>query len=371
MLETMLPSLSLEINDIYNDDIKSNTFTLESPGEIISVFNFDTNKLFIETNERFYGVGILENIINEKYNDLNSRFSDDAINISLNKIKKNNLANMEIYNISHYLESYDRLDNNWLLGYYIMTYMTNIQYSKFIKEITNNDLKMFILGNTKNNFVSGVYSYIQHNKINLTIDWLSYNSASINNANKNINRILKKKEIKPISKYDLKYNNITNLKMQVENKFNKVNIVFSNINPITNIKALILNIILCISILTKHGLCIVKIKSPHIWKDFYKSYIQLYSMFFYSVKIIKFPVCKNKKYFYEYFLLAHSKKKVIYEDELYKKLMVYYLSDDIKTIKYKIDDDTDIYTDIDKLQIKMIDDNINLKTLYNIIESLI
>ena len=51
--------------------------------------------------------------------------------------------------------------------------------------------------------------------------------------------------------------------------------------------------------------------------------------------------------------------------------MVYYLSDDIKTIKYKIDDDTDIYTDIDKLQIKMIDDNINLKTLYNIIESLI
>ena len=99
-------------------------------------------------------------------------------------------------------------------------------------------------------------------------------------------------------------------------------------------------------------------------------------MFFYSVKIIKFPVCKNKKYFYNYFLIAHSKKKIVDINVLYKKITLYYLTPELKIIKYNTDNsDTyikqDIYAMINEIQNKMINADIDIKILYNIIESIL
>jgi len=390
MTDSPSPDLQmLLINDIYNEYIKSNNIELEnyeSTLNIHEICNYTADKVSISTNDVFYRRGILENVINEKYNNINIKFNIDDLEISdsLNNeqqqkhlLKKVSMK-ADLYKISSYLESYEMLDYNWLLGYYIMKYMKESKNIKFIKEITNNDLKLLIIGNKKNTFISGLHNYIQHNKISISMDWLSYDDGTgfVSLADKNIKRILKKKNIKPVNDELFNYNNITNIKIQVENKFNNVNFIFNNVNPITNRKSLLLTILFCISILSKNGICLVKLISPHIWCDLYKSYIQLYSMFFYSVKIIKFPVCKNKKYFYNYFLIAHSKKKIVDINVLYKKITLYYLTPELKIIKYNTDNsDTyikqDIYALINEIQNKMINADIDIKILYNIIESIL
>lgn len=167
--------------------------------------------------------------------------------------------------------------------------------------------------------------------------------------------------------------NVINIRIQVENKFSNVNCIFNNMNPIKNEKSLILNILLCNFLLSKYGICIVKIKSPHVWCDIYRSYIQLYSMFFYSVNIIKFPVCIRNRYFYNYFILAHTKKKILNNNIIRENIISCYISSDKRIIKYNTinSENDDINSELKKTEKKMINEDINKQILYDIIETIL
>ena len=441
----MSDNLSLNImHSIYNDHIKSNNFEMNNiqlclcntnekdnckkdnckkdnckkdncKKDNYKKDNYKKDKLYIKTDDIFYKSGILENIISDKFNDINEIFND----YHFEKIQQisNTCVNKKAPKIIFdYLISYDRMDGIWLLGYYAMIH-ANEHNTKFTREITNNNTNVLIIGDPNNAFVSGVHCYLHYNKILSDMDWLSCSGIHNGKLRRDIYKLLKKKQIKLVGNNMFNYNNIANIKIQVENKFSITNVIFGNLNPVNNSKSLILNLIFSILILSKNGFCVTKIKSPHLWDDSYKSYMMIYSMFFYSVEIAKFPVCVNNKYFYNYFLIAHTKKKVINKNTLYKKLLNYFLCDEIQMINFDICDkyvlndnnsdnidilsnritsnqdtsnqdtsnqdtlnqDTlnqtklnkDIYKQINILQKNMINEKVDIQNLYNLIEFLI
>jgi hypothetical protein len=205
-------------------------------------------------------------------------------------------------------------DYNWLLGYFF-----NKQFNYLLKKNT----KCFFMGFNNYSFINGMkyFSTISNKSIyeTINIDWVGMDLNSQLFKNKKTEEIIDGFKSNDLSVYS----NLTQCKYIIENKFNKINLIINNIKPnINNNKTLISASILTLSILKKDGMLLTKILSPENWDGDFLHYILLFAMLFNSVKIFRYPICKNKYIFYKYYLICNNTKSISHNSIIYRKLIM-------------------------------------------------
>ena len=325
----------LKVYDIYNDFVKSNNIFFNTPIKNCdetecSTYDINTDDLFLYTDDTFYCNGILENIINQ-----------------INKTKSIN--HNEIF------DSDVILNHNWLLGYHILNYINSIN----ILPIEN--FNILLLGKNDINIISSIYYWYKNNDKIINIDWCVFTDDK--NIKKNTSKI-----IKNIDNDIFTYNNIANSKSYIEKNIKNINLIFNNFKP--DEKNILLSLLYSILYLNDMGICINKINAPFLWNKLYNSYLTLYSVFFYNVKIIKFPICKNKKIFYNYYLIGFNKKKLINMNVIYDKLLIYIINNCKQTFNFeKISDIQNKHVENINWEYEL--KLINKNDLYELIENLL
>jgi hypothetical protein len=204
-------------------------------------------------------------------------------------------------------------DYNWVLGYF------------FIKEnhiILKSNIKCFLMGCANGSFINGMEYFLKNSKCithekKYDIEWLGMDiiKRSDDTLNKNI-----------IYGYECNdlgiFGNLNHCKYRIENKFNKVNLIFNNITPnLKNNKTLVSASILSLSILKTDGILLTKILPPDYWCGDFLHYILLFAMIFNDVKVIRYPVEINNYCLYNYYLLCNNKKIVVHSSIIYRKLV--------------------------------------------------
>ena len=183
----------------------------------------------------------------------------------------------------------------------------------------NNDIKCFYMGFNTGSFMGGMkyfsdnFNKSLHNPIT-NIDWLGMD----------LNDRLHENGINGFTCNDLLvYSNLNHCKYSIENKFNTVELIINNIKPnIKNNKTLISASILSLTVLRKNGALLTKILSPDYWDGSFLHYILLFAMLFHKIKIIRYPVCKHKHIYYEYYLLCCCIKPIEHNFTVYRKLVM-------------------------------------------------
>lgn len=243
-----------------------------------------------------------------------------------NKIRTNELfyGNGIIGNIYNIIDC----DYTWLLGYFFIK-----QYNKFF----NKNINCFIIGDKNNSFVNGVryYSSIPIN--------FKYNIDSLRMSLNNCDNEPYTDIINGFKDNDLtKYSNLNHCKYMIEKKFGKIDLLFNKIIPNEeNNKILVSIAILSVTVLKKNGVLLTSILDPTFWNGVFLHYILLFVMIFDSVQIFRYPVCKKKYIKYRYYLVCHSRKRILHNSMFYSRLNTLLKSDSKRLLFLQnvIDDD--------------------------------
>jgi len=197
----------------------------------------------------------------------------------------NNGLLRHLYNIKN-------CDHNWLLGKFIISELDIILD------------KCFYIGFGKGGFIKG---------INKSVDnFENHKWAGIDERNKldDFNNLIDRYNYDDICNY----NNIKNIIRIIKNRFNKINLIFNNVLPKGTKRNIILSLIILSKTLAEDGIIVTRISN-----NSYSDIILLMNIFKYN-KIIKYPVCKNKKIKFRYYLICQNKKKCLYNDAIVRKI---------------------------------------------------
>jgi hypothetical protein len=327
----------MDFSDISTDEILPHGIIFKSditePNNINPKSNFMVN-----TSESFYDGGIIENIYHHNTKENNIFDSDEP---NENQLLFENFC-----------------DHNWAVGFIFMLHYYNIiigQNSKNVCDMELNritksiDINILIAGNNHNGFLSGIYYFLFRSAIsrkikclkNNTVNWLAVdlkNNAGYKCYNK-LHEHLKKNR-KDINNHIihgyvnddiLDYKNFSHIKIAMTNHFNTTNIIHNNINPSPEkSKILILFAILSLHTLHKNGILLTKILEPEYWDTQFQDYILLLSLIFHTSHVFRFPICKNKKIYFQYYFIGYNKKKLLYKDVICGKLIHIYNNGQIK-----------------------------------------
>lgn len=261
-----------------------------------------------------------------------------------------------------YLFAQKLCDYNWLLGYIICFHYSHIICKVNLKNpMSNTTINVLNMGNGKGDFIAGIYYYFNHSKISsinhlkcYELDWLG---VDIENTYeflhfKKLNKYYKFKQTNEPLKTDRKTsnsldghilhgyvddnllndNNVQYVKTTVENRFNKTNIIFNNIKPrmCNNKNKILLSVAMLSTTLHKNGIMITKILEPEYWDKHFINYLLLFALIFESTEIFRFPVCKNGKGYFRYYLTCHTRKKMLYNNIIMIKLRSMLNNDNIE-----------------------------------------
>lgn len=367
----------LKIYDISTDEIIPNG----------SIFNYDSDdadvimdkkvksKFKIDTKECFYNGGIIENT-----------FFKDRLIKEMEVLLDANCDN----SYSDKLKFETFCNHNWLLSFvFIHKYYDNIIGRSKIKYTIIPSLN---IGNHNNGFIAGLHYYFYHSNISEISNNFKHNSIpwlGIDCVNNKQHKCYKK-----ISKYLHKnkqnidefiihgylddnilcYKNFMHVKTTVENKFGTLKILYNNIKPTLTNNILILLAILSLKTLHKNGIILTKILEPEYWDTNFQHQILLLSLIFNNSNIFRFPICKHGKVYFRYYLVLYQKKKLIYDDIVYKKLIYaynnikhIYINDSIMQLD-KIKQWQELLQNVKNNYIETIVNPIDI--LYNIIEKM-
>ena len=337
---------NLELNDISTKEVIPNTnlFTAYTSNETTPTNEpkpnetTPTNKLRIKnkkskhkilSTEKFYINGVISKTF----------FKKKEISLTSDKIysgsKKSVLKELSVA----------ACDHNWLLS--LCVFLQFVSSDAMIKSKhafnKSREIKLLITGLGNGGFISGMYHYFYNSALSknsnilrqYNIDWIGIDSKTYDTM---FEKILKHKLhgeniINGISNDNvLEPRNISLVETIIDNRCNAVNMIFNNIKPkMTDGKNKILISvgILAIKSLSKSGIMITKILEPEYWHTEFFNYIMLFALMFQQTSIFRFPVCKNNKSYFKYYLVGEFRKKLLFDDILVKKLY-YILSTDVQ-----------------------------------------
>lgn len=340
-----------EMSGSKDDDLNilnSNDISLANILPNTNLFHLEPNKLIIKDRstvkshfkiihkEKFYKNGVIENMF---FTQPEILLDDDNAQLNLVKYFSTKIC-----------------DYNWLLSFNIFLYYSNSpEYSfDFVK---NNEVRLLNLGNGKGDFISGMYYYFTNSNISkitndtkhlkhYDIKWLG---TDINNTNANIYFRKLSKLLSTNIKDDtyhiihgfsnddiLEYKNLMYIKTMVDNKLESINVLYNNIKPrmiYKKNKVLLSVAILSLYSLSNTGLMITKILEPEYWDGNFINYIVLFALIFNKTEIFRFPVYKNRKTYFRYYLSGCGKKHLIYNKILVRKLIFILQNDTIEQPK--------------------------------------
>lgn len=276
--------------DIYDQHIYSTDLTIESNTD--SIIYKEDNRQSVEflqsKNQQFY-LKSSKDIKNCQYKD-NPNFYKNGL---LQNIITDKLDNYPVIKFisknTHDLKSIDNMDSTWLLGFLLAKYIK-------VNELKTNKLnqKEFIVLNLCNNisFISGLYYSIKLCDNNINIEHY----------------------------YNKNDNNRQSVEFQHRQLFkncqNNINFIWND-----NVNNLVTCLLNGINNLNKSGIGLTKVINPDKWDKRYNSWISLFSMFFYKVKLIEYTIYTNEC-INEYYLLFFHHKKIINKKLLIDKLHI-------------------------------------------------
>lgn len=222
------------------------------------------------------------------------------------------------------LYSIHNCDYNWLLGYIVFK-----QYN----HLFNDKIDCFHVGFGNGGFILGMQYFFSNGAMNNTqIDWLGVDEKITKFAFNNSDNVVHGVICDNIMIHDT----LCNIKVIINNKFNKVNLITNNILPILNKKKILISIaILVLSTLHPNGVLLTRILDPTYWYPDFIQYLLLFGMIFKNMEIFRYPVCKNKCVQYRYYLLCYYKKSVLYESKIYRKLLMLLENIDTEKLLFK------------------------------------
>jgi hypothetical protein len=207
----------------------------------------------------------------------------------------------------------ENCDRNWVLGYF------------FIKEnyiSFKSNIKCFLMGCGNCSFIDGINYFLKTTKYSTydkkyDVEWLGMDIIKKSNTKFNEN-IVDGYECNDLKLFD----NLNHCKYCIENKFNKINLIFNDIKPnLKNNKTLISASILSLSVLKNDGILLTKILAPEYWDDAFLHYILLFVMLFNDVKVVRYPINLNNYCLYNYYLMCTNKKIILHCSIIYRKLI--------------------------------------------------
>lgn len=307
------------------------SLTIIVPNTLLFNHHIDNNlkslnkkKQISKTTESYYGNGILGNLFN-------------------------------VYNC----------DYNWVLSFVIVN-----QY----KKLFTNHVKGFHIGFGGGGIISGLNHFLPNVSGISDYQWLGIdknteNDFALQNQEHSINGF--------VCNNLLLDSNLKQVQLIINNKFNTINLLTNNVNPSKkNNKILISLAILAIRTLSIDGLMISRITEPDYWCQYMYHYLLLFGMLFQNTEIIRYPICKNRKIKYRYYLVCYNKKQILHNSIIFRKLInilknntitrLEFLNDiismdEIRNWYVKINEIKDFYTnslDIPQLELNNIISNI-------------
>jgi hypothetical protein len=276
---------------------------------------------FIRTTERFYRKGLIENVFfNKECILIDPIISDtyESINNDKNQIKPTQKLATKL------------CDYNWLLSFNLMSIYINELNSK-LDFIQKKNIRLLNMGSGSCGFIGGIYYFlnnfvslqqsISHNLNEYSFEWIGFdiNNDPRNNGFLRLSKLIDNVNYKSPFNYKLIHGNIetymiSELRSLIECEFTDVNFIYNNIKPMLKNTVLISVIILSVLTLNSKGIMITKIPEPELWDTSFINHIILISAIFKTTKIFKFPVCKNQKIYYRYYLVGQYKKTIAYND---------------------------------------------------------
>lgn len=285
----------------------------------------------LPTSEKFYRNGILENVF---FKEELSLESPDQGNLQ----KTLNTARLNLF--PQKICSY-----NWLLAFCTCFHYasTLCKFGIGKNSSEKNSINVLNLGNGCGDFIAGIYYYFKQSNIskvnNLTAYDLNWYGVDVKNNDTSSG-------FKRLSKYHnniedniihgfvddnmLDYKNVQYVKTLLENKFDATHIIFNNIKPDKNSGKILLSIALLSEHLYKDGIMITKILHPGHWDKSFEAYLTILALTFHNTKLLKFPVCKNNKSYFRYYLIGFDVKKLLYKNKARRKLINMLRTDEIE-----------------------------------------
>jgi hypothetical protein len=339
--QTHIKNLNIPDDDKNNSNLILNTNDISLTNALPddNLFNLNSNKLLIKdrslikshfkikNNEKFYKSGLLKNMFFTQPDLFNNELDTDYDNLKLVKYFSTKIC-----------------DYNWLLSFNIFLHYTNTTKHSF-DFVKNNEIRLLNLGNGKGDFISGMYYYFTNSNISKNtrvakhlkhcdIKWIG---IDINNTDTNIYfrklvRLLSTNIDKDtyhiihgfLNDDILEYKNLMYVKTMIDNKMDSINVLYNNIKPrMTNKKNKILLSVAILSVysLSNAGLMVTKILEPEYWDGEFINYLVLFALIFNKTEIFRFPVSKNNKTYFRYYLSGCCKKNVIHNKHIGRKLM--------------------------------------------------
>ena len=258
----------------------------------------------IKTNEKFYKNGIIENTF---FNHINDDINYTDIKLFSTKI----------------------CDYNWLLSFNIFLYYTTETNSK-LDFVKTKNIRLLNIGNGDGGFISGLYYYLyisyksntDHNLKQYDLKWFGID-VNNNISDSHFLRLSKLLDKLDPNSYQIIHGlindditdckNLMYIKTLIENKVNDINVLYNNVKPRGTKNNIMLSIIiLSIYSLNLGGIMITKILEPEFWDGNFSNYLILASLLFKQTKIFRFPICKNHKTYYRYYLVGYHRKHILY-----------------------------------------------------------
>jgi hypothetical protein len=115
--------------------------------------------------------------------------------------------------------------------------------------------------------------------------------------------------------------NLKHAQLIINNKFNNVNLITNNITPTHKKNKIMISLaILSIKILSPDGFLLSRITSPEYWDKYMLHYLLLFGMIFKNTEIIRYPICKNKRVKYRYYIMCYNKKQILHSSVIHRRL---------------------------------------------------
>ena len=321
---------------IFEASDESNKPTTSIINNFVNKEKYVKSRFVVDTKDTFYDGGIIGHLISA--NDP-EEFLCDLSRLDKSRQPSQDTDDYQPIKFSKFC------DHNWLVSFVFMVQFYPIilryQVSKPIINILN-------LGNGNNGFIAGIHYFIYN--FGNRVRWLGVDKK--NNTNHKCYRKLDRYLTSKNEDIDQSIidDDVTNLKEildVVETKLDPINILYNNV-PVVNFKTLIL---LVRYDLNENGFLLTKIPEPEYWDT---QYLLLVSLIFTKTQIFRFPICKNGKVYFQYYLIGHEKKKIMYS--IYRKLNILY-HDTLKFTPDIMQSDTvkNWHLNIEKVRRKYID----------------
>jgi hypothetical protein len=320
---------SLDACDISSEGVLPNGAIFDNTSNKIVYTTTDTS--LVDTDEKFYKGGIIDTTF----------FKEPEISLETKQHHERKLHRFNLF-------PQKLCDYNWLLAFGVCFNYAPLlcKFGTGRDSSNKTNINILNLGNGKGGFMAGIYYYFKQSHISHTNHLTSY---ELNWFGVDVKNNTEYAQFKRLSKYYYKlsnhiihgftddnmldYKNVQYVKSMVENKFNNTNIIFNNINPIgAKIKILVSGAIMS-ELLHKDGIFITRILEPDYWDGPFVNYLILLALTFNKTEIFRFPVCKNGEVYFRYYLVGIDRKKLLYKNMIYRKLVLTLKNTDVECPK--------------------------------------